>query len=431
MPKVYSSAKLVIDDTASPTLPYGAVNSRVFDALAAGTPVVTNCRAGVRELFDEEFPTYGDRKELRAQLDRLLADDEYRERLGARYKKMVLEEHTYGKRAGQLAELLRRRAEAPGFCIKIGAPDREVAESWGDTHYARAVRRQLEANGYPCKIQTLDEWDGFEGLTGDVALHLKGLTPYTTKPGQLNVLWNISHPEELTARECDRYDVAFVASRRWARSLEEQTDTPVYPLRQATDPRVFYPDYDPAHDRELVFVGNSRRVERRILRDLLPTSRDLAVWGGDWEGLIDERHVVGEYLPNEEVRKAYSSAAIVLNDHWDDMREHGFVSNRIYDALACGALVISDRLEELEEEFGEAVVTYEGADELRELVDYYLEHPEERKARGERGRELVLERHTFEHRVGELLGRLPEPRQTGPALPVKAAGLTSGGDPRR
>jgi O-antigen biosynthesis protein len=178
---------------------------------------------------------------------------------------------------------------------------------------------------------------------------------------------------------------------------------PVAVLEQGTDPDVFFPEADEAHAHDLVFVGNSRKVMRRVLADLLPTEHDLAVWGGDWDGLIEARHVVGTYLPNDEVRRAYSSAAIVLNDHWDDMREHGFASNRLYDAVACGALVVSDRLDGLEERFGGAVVTYETAEELRTIVDHFLANPEERAARGAAGRELVLANHTFAHRVDALL----------------------------
>jgi O-antigen biosynthesis protein len=181
-------------------------------------------------------------------------------------------------------------------------------------------------------------------------------------------------------------------------------------LEQATDPDVFFPERDPTHRHDLVFVGNSRKVMRPILADLLPTERDLAVWGGDWDGLIDARHVVGTYLPNAEVRRAYSSAAIVLNDHWEDMRRHGFVSNRLYDAVACGALVISDRLDGVEERFGGAVVTYDGPGELRTIVEHFLAHPEERAARGAAGRELVLAQHTFAHRVDALLAHVDAAR---------------------
>ena len=85
------------------------------------------------------------------------------------------------------------------------------------------------------------------------------------------------------------------------------------------------------------------------------------------------------------------------------MREHGFVSNRIYDALACGAFVVSDHIAGLEERFGGAVVTYETADELRTIVDHFIANPSERAARVAAGRELVLGAHTFAHRVDALL----------------------------
>jgi spore maturation protein CgeB len=85
------------------------------------------------------------------------------------------------------------------------------------------------------------------------------------------------------------------------------------------------------------------------------------------------------------------------------MREYGFVSNRIYDALACGALVLSDHLPELEERFGDAVVTYTDRDQLAELIETLLASPDERARRGELGRRLVLEGYTFAHRIDALL----------------------------
>jgi spore maturation protein CgeB len=150
-------------------------------------------------------------------------------------------------------------------------------------------------------------------------------------------------------------------------------------------------------------VANSRNVLRPIVRDLLPTGHDLAIWGANWEGLIDTSAVVAEHVPNSELRHIYSSAGIVLNDHWEDMREHGYISNRIYDALACGALVLSDEVPEMGERFGDAVATYRSARELRELIDRLLADPAERRRRAERGRAIVLAAHTFSHRVDELL----------------------------
>jgi spore maturation protein CgeB len=227
------------------------------------------------------------------------------------------------------------------------------------------------------------------------------------------VLWNISHPDLLTVAECDAFDVVLTPSARHAEQLAARTATPVELVEQATDPVVFFPEHDPAHARELVFVGNSRGVMRPLLRDLVggrDTVRDLAVWGQEWERFLDPQLIAGEHLPNEQVRRAYSSAAIVLNDHWDDMREQGIVSNRVYDALACGALVVSDHLPELAERFGDAVVTYDTPAELHAHIERLLADPVERAERAAIGRARVLAHDTFRHRVDALLAAVAAQR---------------------
>jgi spore maturation protein CgeB len=162
-------------------------------------------------------------------------------------------------------------------------------------------------------------------------------------------------------------------------------------------------------------------VLRPIARDLLHTEHDLAIWGSGWDGLIDTSRVLGEHVPNGSVCGVYSSAGIVLNDHWDDMREHGYISNRIYDALACGAFVISDDVPGLHERFGDAVATYRSAEELEQLVDRFLADPAERRRRGELGREIVLAAHTFAVRADELLALLTDHiAQSAPPLAVAA-----------
>lgn len=408
LPSLYASATLVLDDTQGPTLPYGAVNARVFDALATGTLAPTNCESGVRELFDEDYPVWSSKETLRATIDELLSDEQRRRSLARRYREVVITKHTYAHRAAELRRIMTEQEQRLSFCVKIGAPNREVAPQWGDLHFATSLLAELRRRGHRGVVQTLDEWEQEGGLTYDVAVHLKGLSRYHPKPGQFNVLWSISHPAELTGEECDGYDLVCVASPLFARELSGRTITPVVVLEQATDPWVMRPNphEDLVHD--LAYVANSRGILRPIARDLLPTDRDLAIWGSKWSGLIDTSRVLGEHVPNGEVAHVYSSAGIVLNDHWDDMREHGYISNRIYDALACGAFVISDEVPGLSERFGEAVACFRSPEELRELVDRFLDDPNERRRRARLGRETVLAGHTFAHRAQELLGFIEE-----------------------
>ena len=98
-----------------------------------------------------------------------------------------------------------------------------------------------------------------------------------------------------------------------------------------------------------------------------------------------------------------SDAKILLNDHWDDMRENGIISNRIFDALAVGAFIISDDIPEIHELFGDNVVTYHGREDLKEKIDYYLKHEEERDAKAKAGQKIALNGHTFRDRVAVMV----------------------------
>jgi O-antigen biosynthesis protein len=186
----------------------------------------------------------------------------------------------------------------------------------------------------------------------------------------------------------------------------------------------------PAH--ELLFVCNSRGVRRPVLDDITPTRHDLAVYGGGCPpDHLDPIHLRGSSVSNEELPGYYGSAAIVLNDHWQEAGEAGFLNNRLYDVLASGGFVISDAIEGLREEFDDGVVAYRDAADLVRLVEHYLDDPVARADRVERGRRAVLDRHTFSHRVDEILRlveRLEPPRPEKLSAPesTAAAGSTSG-----
>ncbi len=55
---------------------------------------------------------------------------------------------------------------------------------------------------------------------------------------------------------------------------------------------------------------------------------------------------------------------------------------------------------------GEHLVVFNNMQELKELIDYYLKHPSEAKIIAEKGRKEVLEKHTFIHRVNEILSKV-------------------------
>ncbi len=289
----------------------------------------------------------------------------------------------------------------PSIAIKIPVKIWKRANNWGDYHLAVLLKQQLENEGHYVLLQILPEWNNDKGLACDVAIVFRGLSRYVVKPSQINIMWNISHPDKVTLDEYEEYDQVFIASDSWAEKIKKQVSTPVERMLQCTDPQRFHePDNKERSENkhQLLFVGNYRQVYRKVLKDLLPTDYDLAVYGKSWKKIIPQKYIKSEHIHNDGLYKYYGSAEILLNDHWDEMRKKGFVSNRIYDGLACGAFILTDKVKDMGE-LNKFVQTYETREELDKYIEYYLEHPEERKQKALTGQEYVLNNHTFAHRA--------------------------------
>lgn len=107
MPSVYRSVKIVIDDSNHVTLPFGSVNSRVFDALSTGSLVVSNCVKGISEIFPL-LPTYTTAAELTDLLSYYLSNKNERVKLSKLLYDDVTHNHTYTNRAKELHHILRK-----------------------------------------------------------------------------------------------------------------------------------------------------------------------------------------------------------------------------------------------------------------------------------------------------------------------------------
>jgi glycosyltransferase involved in cell wall biosynthesis len=307
--------------------------------------------------------------------------------------------------------LMREAHPLPEGCLRIAvtiaAPSEKVAPRWGDWHLAEAFAAALRREGHTVRIQTADHADDLAGRACDVHCVIRGLLRVRRTAGQAHVLWIISHPESIDSTECDAADLILVASVRFADALRARTSTPVEVLLQATDPHRFRPvEPEAGHTHDVAIVAKSRDVFRSAVADAVAAGLRPAIYGSGWERFVDPALVVRDYVPNEELPIVYSSVGVLLNDHWETMREWGFVSNRLFDALACETPIISDDVPEIDALFAGAVLTYHDVNELRELVAAALADRPAARARAARGRDLVVGQHTFDHRARELVAAL-------------------------
>lgn len=280
--------------------------------------------------------------------------------------------------------------------IAIKTPNPRTEHHWGDYFMALSLKKAFEKKGFNVIIHEYEDW--YKKDEVDIVFVLRGLYEYEVNPNHINLMWNISHPELVSLEEYERYDIVFISSEKYARKISSEIKTPVFPLLQCSDPEVFYPEEDDSCRHDILFVGIARD-NRIIVEDILKTKYDFAVYGKHWDERLDKKHVCGEFIENAHLHKYYASSKVLLNDHWEDMRKWDFPSNRLFDALLSGAFVISDEIPSAKTIFKDSIVTYNGADDLENKIDFYLNNPQEREKKIKKGRKIVLKNHTFDNRV--------------------------------
>lgn len=252
------------------------------------------------------------------------------------------------------------------WSVVTSAPAGAAGEQWGDTWFARDLVRALQSQGQQAKAVARGAAESQARDSDDVVLVLRGLRRVTPRAGSTTwMLWVISHPELVDSQEAATYDLVFAASSHWSRAEEFGA----IPLLQATNPERFSPAAGrPDTGDPILFVGSTRGEYRPIVRDAVASGVDLAIYGVGWEAFLPPERIRGEFLQNEQLPAAYASAGVVLNDHWPDMAAEGFLSNRLFDAAACGARIVSDPAVGLRDTFGSVVRTYKSPHELGSIL---------------------------------------------------------------
>ena len=173
----------------------------------------------------------------------------------------------------------------------------------------------------------------------------------------------------------------------------------------AFDPRVLEKMGEYQRIYPVTFIGGISQLHAKgyqlleTLAELLP----IGVWGYGLESVPEDSPIRKRH--NGEVWgldmfSLLSQSRITLNRHID-VAENYANNMRLFEATGCGALLITDHKDNLNElfEIGKEVVSYRSIEECVALVKYYMQNPEEGEEIARAGQERTLRDHTYTKRM--------------------------------
>lgn len=420
--KYYASAKIVLNDTRDDMKKAGFISNRVFDVTASGGFLISDYMPEIEQFYGYTIPMFKSKEELKQLLDYYLSHPEERTKKAKQAQQITLSLFTSDLAAQKIMDAVEelrtpknqnRNLDYSKLALKNPWPAdaRNVGEYW----LGLDLENGLKKNGFDTRTYYFNRQfypDDFYREAGNLLymqfkynrtdfeddnknrimyLYFPTEIPDTTKFKNTRDEFQFNTDASLND-QLQFFDLIATPATALIPELEKKGHHAVF-VPQFTNPNKFKYEYDDTLKSELLFVG-SPWYERVSVTYAIENGYDISVYGLKWEGKIPKQYIKGEYIDNNILNRYYSSAKIVLSDHPDDLAQMGLVINRLYDASAVGAFIISEYSPYIEQIFGNAIPMYKNQEEFKQLVDYYLAHPEERLKKAKQAQNITLQRFT-------------------------------------
>ncbi|MCK4262076.1 glycosyltransferase [bacterium] len=190
----------------------------------------------------------------------------------------------------------------------------------------------------------------------------------------------------------------------------------VYHLWEGCDPEVHrYVESDlPCYQCDIAFIGTNKVGRQRLLTQIENRGFQLKIWGSaSWPSNLPYQ---GELVGTEDFARVCSGARIVLGLN-DNNAIADYFSDRTFLTLACRGFHLTPCVPGLEKWFTnkEHLVWFNirrgwlhRYEECIDLIDYYLDRPEERARIAEAGQKHVYKNYTWQHSMEKMVGILSQ-----------------------
>ncbi len=239
------------------------------------------------------------------------------------------------------------------------------------------------------------------------------------KRGIITVLWFVEDFVRFTywQQNAQFYDFIFTIQKgKCIEAIKAAGAGEVHYVPVACDPALHAPVVVTPEEKEkygspVSFMGAGYHNRQQIFASL--ADLPLKIWGTEWPTCRPFDRLVqdgGRRIPPSEYVKIFSASDINLNLHSSHERDGvdpfgDFLNPRTFELASAGAFQLMDERSLLSECFepGKEIVTFRNAQELKEKIHYYMDHPQERREIANRARARALKDHTYQHRVKDML----------------------------
>lgn len=221
-------------------------------------------------------------------------------------------------------------------------------------------------------------------------------------------------PNERLESLARRSDVFFITNRGQLEQLRSMGVKNPRFLPEACD-SLEHRCVSPAGGRyacDVAFVGRPYFPERIELIRHLARQFGVTAFGPGWDSQqFPGLKMAGEIVGERQMAALCASAKVIVGidvaSHVAPHLELCF-SNRTWLTLGCGGFLVTRHVPCLEELFqdGKHLVWFTSPEECAEKVEWYLKRDDERRRIAQAGYALVHEKHTYDHRVKDILAEL-------------------------
>jgi len=164
-------------------------------------------------------------------------------------------------------------------------------------------------------------------------------------------------------------------------------------------------------DFDVSFVGQPHGNRAEIVRRLTNQGIGLRVFGHGWDN--------APRLPFHEMVRTFNRSRINLNLSNSSQAGHRQqIKGRNFEIPGSGGFMLTSEADNLEEYYTDKkeVAIFRSEEELTDLIRYYLQHDDERKAIARAGYDRTMREHTWERRWNDILNQCDRAGARQPVL---------------